>query len=278
MSFKQGTDPVAARPVIAVILAAGSGRRMGGRQPKQFARVAGRTVLSYTLEKFQEHPEVDAIVAVCPEARIEDVRELCELHRITKLKTVCAGGSDRRESSFRGVKAAAMIAKAPDAIVLIHDGARPNVDARTISDNIMLAAQCGACVTATPAIDTVVIADEAGFVGGQPDRRRVWNVQTPQSFRLSMILEAHEEYERHMRAGDNVPHITDDGGLVRFLGRPVAICAAGADNFKLTVPEDLRRFRALVRRRDIGRGGETVRRDRPHDLRDPKEDRGDNAK
>lgn len=256
MSFKQGTDPVTARPVIAVILAAGSGRRMGGRQPKQFARVAGRTVLSYTLEKFQAHPEVDAIVAVCPEARIEEVRKLGEHHGITKLKTVCAGGSDRRESSFRGVKAAQEAASCDnDAIVLIHDAARPNVNGSTISNNIRLAAGCGACVTATPAVDTVVIADEAGFVSGQPDRRRVWNVQTPQSFVLSLILRAHEVYEQRLRAGENVPHITDDGGLVRFLEEPVAICAAGGDNFKLTVPDDLRRFRALVRRGGSQRGG-----------------------
>ncbi|MBO5076610.1 MAG: 2-C-methyl-D-erythritol 4-phosphate cytidylyltransferase [Clostridia bacterium] len=255
MSFKQGTDPVTARPVIAVILAAGSGRRMGGRQPKQFARVAGRTVLSYTLEKFQTQPEVDAIVAVCPEARLEEVRRLGEHHGITKLKIVCAGGDDRRESSFRGVKAAAELAGDPDAIVLIHDAARPNVDGSTISNNIRLAAGCGACVTATPAVDTVVIADEAGFVSGQPDRRRVWNVQTPQSFILSLILHAHEAYEQRLRAGDNVPHITDDGGLVRFLEEPVAICAAGGDNFKLTVPDDLRRFRALVRKGGSQRGG-----------------------
>ena len=96
-------------------------------------------------------------------------------------------------------------------------------------------------------------------------------MQTPQSFRLSLILRAHEAYEARLQAGENVPHITDDGGLVRFLGQPVAICAACGDNFKLTVPDDLRRFRALVRRRELDRRG------RPGELGNTKEN-GDPAK
>ncbi len=233
-------------PVVAVVLAAGKGRRMGTAVPKQFAEAEGRPVLAYTVEKFQEHPEVDGIIVICGRGSRKIVTEICKKSNFSKVKRVAAGGRTRRESSYKGVKAAEKLYG--DCVVLIHDAARPNVTGSVISDNIRLAKKFGACVTAARAVDTVVTSVDGQLISGLIPRDTVWTVQTPQSFRLGVILNAHELYEQSIAAGENVPDITDDGSLVRFAGGEVAICESGRDNFKLTVPADLELFRAMLKR------------------------------
>lgn len=232
--------------VAAVILAAGKGSRMGGDVPKQFAEAGGRTVLSYTLEKFEKHPGVEAIIVVCARGNAGRVREICAKHGISKLRAVVFGGETRRDSSFAGVRKAAELAGGEDGIVLIHDSARPMVTEKIISENIKMAADSGACVTAARAIDTTVTSRDGKVIDGVIPRETVWSVQTPQSFRLSLIMKAHAEYERRLAAGETAEQVTDDGGLIRMLGLPVAICPSDNDNFKLTVPGDIDRLRSAL--------------------------------
>ena len=235
----------ACKSVTAVILAAGKGLRMGTDVPKQFAEIGGRTVLSYTLEKFENHPEVDSIVVVCAKGSGKRVKDICAAHNITKLSSVVFGGSTRRESSLSGVRAVVKSAGS-EGIVLIHDAARPLVSDNIISENIRLAREEGACVTAMPAVDTVVISRDGKDIDDIPPRETVWCVQTPQSFRTELILKAHEEYEKMLSGGKAVPDVTDDGSLVKLAGLKVAICPSGPENFKITVARDLELFKNTV--------------------------------
>lgn len=241
---------------IAIVLAAGCGKRMGGKLPKQYAEVEGRTVLSYTLEKFEKHPEIGAVIVVCGRGYKKKIDAICKEHGFSKVKPAVFGGADRRESSETGVLYAEKLAADPrfggngtpeECIVLIHDGVRPNVSDRIISDNIRLAKKYGACVTAARSIDTVIVSESGETVDGTLPRSKLWNVQTPQSFRLGVIAAAHRFYNGH-KAGGELPEITDDGGLVRFMGGTVAICESDRDNLKLTLPEDMIVFRENVRR------------------------------
>lgn len=230
--------------VVAIVLAAGRGTRMGTDGPKQFACVCGRSVLSYSLETFEKHAQVDAIVVVCSRGYKERVKEICARHGISKCRSIVFGGETRRESSSAGVNAAAEIAEGRDSIVLIHDSARPLVTAQIISDNIRKARETGACVTAAPSVDTVVLSDDGKLIGSMPERSHVWCVQTPQSFRLGLIKDAHKYYEE--LDGNSRPPVTDDGGLVRLMGLPVAICLSDSGNFKITLPGDIDRMRLMV--------------------------------
>ena len=230
--------------VIAIVLAAGKGMRMGGEEPKQFADVCGRSVLSYSLETFEKHKEIDAIVVVCPRGYKGRVKDICARHGIKKCIKIVAGGDSRRDSSEAGVNAAVEIAKGSESIVLIHDSARPLISSDIISKNIMLACNAGACITAAPAVDTVVLSKDGKTVESVPDRSQVWCVQTPQSFKLGVILDAHAFY--CSIAENERPAVTDDGGLVRLTGKAVAICPSDNVNFKITLPGDIERMRAII--------------------------------
>ena len=237
---------------VALVLAAGRGSRMGADVPKQFLNAGGKPVLAHTLELFENHPEIDRIVAVCGEKHIKTVEKLGKKHGFSKLTDVIEGGGTRRESSMRGVEFLCGEGLPEDTVVLIHDGARPCVSEAVISANIRLAREQGACVTAMPVTDTVLEVSGEGYVKSVPDRRLLWAAQTPQSFRLGVISAAHKHYEELLKASGEdgtVPEITDDSGLALLYGAKVALCKAGSDNFKLTDRKDLDYFRSLLRRR-----------------------------
>lgn len=231
--------------VVAVVLAAGKGTRMGTEIPKQFAEVEGRTVLSHTVKKFERHAEIDAIVVICGRGTKGTVAEICREDGFKKVRKIAVGGRTRRESSMKGILAAEKLCG--DGIVLIHDCARPNVSAKVISDNIRLARKFGACVTAARSVDTVITSVDGQLISNIIPRDTVWTVQTPQTFRIDTIRRAHANFEEKATAGEAVPEITDDGGLVRFMGGDVAICESGRDNFKLTVPGDMELFRTILK-------------------------------
>ena len=144
---------------IAAILAGGKGLRMGGSVPKQFLEVGGMPIIVHTINKFQNHSEIDEICVICPVEHCEYMWELVENYKLTKVKSVIPGGKDRQESSY--VATEAMYFKhGPEGILLIHDGARPNVDDRIISENIEKASNTGACNTVIPSQDTILISKD----------------------------------------------------------------------------------------------------------------------
>lgn len=241
---------------IALVLAAGMGRRMGTNTPKQFLHVDGKPILAYTLEAFQHHPEIDAIYVVCPEESRDAVWEIVRDYEISKLQKVVPGGATRRESSYKGIDALSEVCHQDD-VVLIHDGVRPNITAETIRDNIAMAKEQGACVTAEKTVDTIVVSNDGTTLTSIPPRKFLWNVQTPQSFRYGVIHKAHLFYENALsKEAVQVPEITDDTGLVLYMeeclqeGQHVGICPGNPGNLKVTKPEDLRILLSILHKEE----------------------------
>lgn len=213
------------RTVGAVIAAAGSSSRMGGRD-KLAELLDGIPVILRTLAAVEAVPEIREIVVVTREDRVEEYRRL--LGQCSRLRAVVPGGSTRQESVRNGVRALS-----PDCtLAAIHDGARPLVTPEVFARCIEAARSCGAATAAVPVKDTIKLADEAGRVLDTPDRSRLWAVQTPQIFDRERYLRAAEEAERRGLS------CTDDCQLFEAMGWEVQLVMGDYRNLKLTTPED----------------------------------------
>lgn len=213
------------RTVGAVIAAAGSSSRMGGRD-KLAEPLDGIPVILRTLAAVEAVPEIREIVVVTREDRVEEYRRL--LGQCSRLRAVVPGGSTRQESVRNGVRALS-----PDCtLAAIHDGARPLVTPEVFARCIEAAQSCGAATAAVPVKDTIKLADEAGRVLDTPDRSRLWAVQTPQIFDRERYLRAAEEAERRGLS------CTDDCQLFEAMGWEVQLVMGDYRNLKLTTPED----------------------------------------
>ena len=213
------------RAVGAVIAAAGSSSRMGGRD-KLAEPLDGIPVILRTLAAVEAVPEIREIVVVTREDRVEEYRRL--LGQCSRLRAVVPGGSTRQESVRNGVRALL-----PDCtLAAIHDGARPLVTPEVFARCIEAAQNCGAATAAVPVKDTIKLADEAGRVLDTPDRSGLWAVQTPQIFDRERYLRAAEEAERRGLS------CTDDCQLFEAMGWEVQLVMGDYRNLKLTTPED----------------------------------------
>ncbi len=213
------------RAVGAVIAAAGSSSRMGGRD-KLAEPLDGIPVILRTLAAVEAVPEIREIVVVTREDRVEEYRRL--LGQCSRLRAVVPGGSTRQESVRNGVRALS-----PDCtLAAIHDGARPLVTPEVFARCIEAARISGAATAAVPVKDTIKLADEAGRVLDTPDRSRLWAVQTPQIFDRERYLRAAEEAERRGLS------CTDDCQLFEAMGWEVQLVMGDYRNLKLTTPED----------------------------------------
>lgn len=209
----------------AVIAAAGSSSRMGGRD-KLAEPLDGIPVILRTLAAVEAVPEIREIVVVTREDRVEEYRRL--LGQCSRLRAVVPGGSTRQESVRNGVRALS-----PDCtLAAIHDGARPLVTPEVFARCIEAARNCGAATAAVPVKDTIKLADEAGRMLDTPDRSRLWAVQTPQIFDRERYLRAAEEAERRGLS------CTDDCQLFEAMGWEVQLVMGDYRNLKLTTPED----------------------------------------
>lgn len=231
-------------PNIAVIFAGGTGKRMNTRsKPKQFLELHGKPILVYTLEEFQNHPDIDGIILVILEDWIDYCEELVEKFKLNKVKAVIAGGETALESQRNGLEKAAEIF-GNEAIVLIHDGVRPLVDEGTITRNIESVKKRGTAITVTPAIETITVKTESGEVGEIIERSRVEMARAPQSFWLKDILEAHQ------RAEEEVLGFIDSASMMKHYGHKLYTVEGTPENIKITTPNDFYTFRALVDARE----------------------------
>jgi len=229
--------------VAALIVAAGRGARMSADQPKQFLRLSGRAVLSRAIEAFTAHPMLSrAMVVIHPDDGEAVAAAFAETpHPAACAIQSCHGGASRQESVAHGLKALADGGFPEDGIVLIHDAARPFVSDAFITRAIAAALQHHAAIPVLPIADTIAEMDDAGHLKTNPDRARLRAVQTPQAFRFGLIRQAHE---RAARLGKS--DFTDDAGLAKWAGHPVAVFAGCPRAFKLTTPDDLDRARRLL--------------------------------
>ncbi len=229
---------------IALIVAAGSGSRMGNAdKPKQFLPIYGKPLMIHTIEAFEVHDEIDAIVVVTNEAYIDQVKVWCKQYDLGKIKTVVAGGDSRQISVHNGLQAVKALSKDPkNDIVLIHDAARPLISQRIITDNIRVCEKYDAVDTVIKASDTIVRSVNEESISDIPARNELYQGQTPQSFKLSLILDAHEYVKTHA-----VNNVTDDCKLVLSLGKEVRLVEGSKQNFKITTFDDLMMLKALLK-------------------------------
>ena len=214
----------------ALIVAAGKGRRMKTRQPKQFMELAGQPILTRTLKAFDRHAKIDRIFVVLPETEIAECSaSLIVQAGLEKEVAMVAGGNHRQASVANGLRSI----PEKDGIVLIHDGVRPLVSQSLISDCIEGARKWGACIPAIEAYDTLKKVHPDGSIERTVPRQRIVMAQTPQAFRLALIRQAHETA---VRLGWLA---TDDASLLEQLGAAVHIVEGSRRNLKVTRPEDL---------------------------------------
>lgn len=224
---------------IALIVAGGSGTRLKtANQPKQFIDINGKPLLTYSISAFENHPKIDAIVIVVINEYIDLVKKWCNQYNFLKVKAVISGGSTRQESVFNGLKEIKSFAK-DDDIVLIHDAARPLISKEIINNNIEACLKHDAVTTALLSKDTVIHSINQQSINDVPNRKELYQSQTPQTFKLSLILEAHQK--------NNSDNATDDAQLVLGLGKDVFIIEGSSLNFKVTTDEDLTMLKALVK-------------------------------
>ena len=226
----------------AVVLAAGSGKRMGSQIPKQFMPLKGKPVLWYSLQAMEQSPLMDEVVLVTGEDDIPRVRtQFVEQYSFQKIKDIVAGGAERYESVYHALLSIKERNGEKDGYVFIHDGARPFVSQEILKSLYLSVQETQACVTGTKVKDTIKVSNEAGIVVATPDRNTLWAVQTPQVFSQKLIIEA---YERLMQALPSLAEkgitVTDDAMVVETMcSQPVTLVEGSYRNIKLTTPEDM---------------------------------------
>jgi len=214
---------------VAVIVAGGQGTRIEGKLPKQFLNLGDRPILAHCVQRFESCDVVDQIVLVVPEDYLGYCSEaIVDEYDFRKVKKIVCGGKERQDSVHLGLKACPKSTN----VVAIHDGVRPFVSPRKISESIALCEEKRAVILAVPAKDTVKRV-EGDSVVTTLDRRKLWLVQTPQVFDYSLILDAYEKAIEEEFAG------TDDAMLVERLGHRVTVVEGESRNIKITTAEDL---------------------------------------
>lgn len=227
---------------IAVIFAGGAGKRMHTKsRPKQFLELNGKPIIIYTLEIFDNHPQIDAIVIACIKEWIPFLKKQLRKFEITKVRGVVQGGATGQDSIYNGLCVAEKIAGANDATVLIHDGVRPLITEQTISDNITKVAECGSCITCVPATETFIVQQGNGVLE-IPSRANSMIARAPQSFRLVDILNAHRR-ARNEKRHDFIDSCT----MMSHYGHELGTVIGPMENIKITTPTDYFLFRAMVK-------------------------------
>lgn len=226
---------------IAAIFAGGSGIRMHTKsRPKQFLELNGKPVIIYTLELFDNHPQVDAIVVACIDSWIPFLEKMIRKFEITKVVSIVPGGETGQDSIYNALEAAEGIADGKEATVMIHDGVRPLITEQTITDNIRTVEEFGSCITCVPATETFVVSQQDGSLE-IPERANSLIARAPQSFRLSDIMKAHR------RAINEGRHdFIDSCTMMSHYGFQLKTIIGPMENIKITTPTDFFILRAMV--------------------------------
>ena len=216
--------------VYAVIPAAGSGSRLGGSTAKQFLLMGEKPLLAHTLQRFDSSSDVDEIAVAVPEQAIVEAEAMVSRYRLHKVSKLVSGGEKRQDSVYNILK---RFTFQPSDIVLVHDGVRPFVRAKQISDLVEACRNHDAAVLAVQPKDTLRRSNGGGYFDQMLDRSAVWLVQTPQAFKASLLMRAFEKAVREKF------YSTDEAALVERLGTKIKIVEGSYDNIKVTTKEDL---------------------------------------
>ncbi len=228
---------------IALIIAGGSGNRMGQDIPKQFINVYDKPVLIYTLEGFQKHPQIDAIEVVCIDGWHEVLWAYAKQFNIAKLKWIVSGGKTGQESIRNGVYNLEGKA-ADDDIIIVHDGIRPLVDETVLSDVIVKAKQFGNAVSSLPYNEQIFVIDDEISTTKFIPRETLRRVSTPQAYRFDLLnSKYHEAYEKEV--GIYGSHYANT--MMVELGVRLYFAAGSDKNIKLSTKDDLELFKAYLK-------------------------------
>lgn len=224
--------------VSAVVVSAGNSSRMGGIN-KQFLEIGNMSVIARSISIFQECSLIDEIVVVTRAADIEAIKATIEKYGFSKVSAIVEGGETRQLSVYNGVSACSEQAD----FVAIHDGARPLVTEKVITDTLSAAIDCGAATTGVKVKDTLKIVNEFNDIISTPDRSVMRAVQTPQIFSKALYLNAVESVPNSKEFTDDCMLIEENGGKVKFVD-------GDYENIKITTPEDIALAESYLVRRE----------------------------
>ena len=228
---------------IAVIFAGGVGKRMHSKEcPKQFLKIYNKPIIIHTLEYFEKHPLIDAIVISCVEEWMPYLEELIYKYRIEKVKKVVVGGETGQLSIYNGLKAAEDVANGEKVIVLIHDGVRPLINEKLITDNIESVKKNGSAITTAVVKETILVVNEGtATINYVPSRKNSRVARAPQSFWLNDILNAHEK-----ALSEGKKDYIDSCTMMQEYGCDLFLVDGPGENIKITTPEDFYIMRAIL--------------------------------
>lgn len=238
---------MADRRIEALIFAGGVGRRMGsGPRPKQFLELGGRPIIDYTISHFTEHQSITGVVVVCLESWIPYLQSVLAKHHSPVPIGVVPGGKTGQESIFNGLSYLHSLHPGDrDAIVLVHDGVRPLIDAKTISDCIDSVETRGCTATVAPAIETIVLTGDDGAISDVIPRDEVSLARAPQAFYLEDL------YGAHLRAqAEGLGEFIDSVSMMSHYGHRIYTVEGPAENIKVTTPMDYYAFKGYMDARD----------------------------
>jgi 2-C-methyl-D-erythritol 4-phosphate cytidylyltransferase len=228
---------------IAVIFAGGVGSRMRNKKgPKQFMEVLGKPILAYTLDRFSKHEEIDQIYLVVNDTHIQETKDIIEKFGINKVQAVVAGGETAHGSIIKGIEAAKAGGAQDDDVVIFHDGVRPIIDNKTISQNIETAKLYGNAITSIPAFETVARSVDGETVESVTVRDEMFILQAPQTYRFGDAFDLNEQ----AKADGIVGKVVDQAELNRHYGKTLYLVDGIRGNVKITVPLDFAYFEFLV--------------------------------
>lgn len=224
--------------VAAIIVAGGSGKRMGMNIKKQFIELDGKATLAHTIEVFNKCKVIDEIIVVVGKEDKERVKtEIVNRYGYHKVTQIVEGGTERQDSVYNGL----MAVKDEVQYVMIHDGVRPFVSEETLEKALRITKEKHATVVAVPVKDTIKVVSEGLKVEGTPNRSTLWSVQTPQSFKKELLMKA------YAYAKEKQINVTDDSMIVEAYGHDVYIVEGDYNNIKITTSEDLVLGQAILR-------------------------------
>lgn len=228
---------------IAMLIAGGKGVRTNQDIPKQFLNIYDKPVIVYTLQAFQMHPEIDAILVVCLDGWQEILTAYAHQFNISKLKWVVAGGKNGQASIYNGIQKLSKECNSND-LVLVHDSIRPNISQEIISNCIAECRLHGSAITVIPCAEAMLLREEEKGKSSKAliSRDALARTQTPQAFPLSKLIWAHEEAAKR-GITDSIASCT----LMVELGETVHFCPGSEKNIKITTTEDIEIFKALLK-------------------------------
>lgn len=227
---------------IAVILAGGTGTRVGADIPKQFIEVLGKPILAYTLDNFQNDPEIDAIEIVCHKDWVDHVRRICDRYGVSKLRWLTVGGMTFQESTLNGIYNL-RDKISPDDIVVVSFGVSPCCTADIINDSIRVAKEHGNAISAEDSPLCTCIKDDEFSTTQNLIRERIKGFSNPWTFRFGELVEAYDEVIRRGILSELEPHTTS---VYLELGKRLWFSKSSGYNFKITLKEDLDKFEGLL--------------------------------